>query len=337
MQQRLRSRTNRIVILRPQKCDFCQNQYSDEASIKIEKQQVAQLVENPIEIVEYHRHHCQCDCCGNVTSADWSNEMIPGQDLGIKLQALLGWLGNYGHLPYEKQQELLWELGRIEIGVGTLVTTNQRVNLAIEPPISALSEWIKIEQPNIHIDETPWPVKGIKEWLWVFATKDFCLFHAGDTSSRAELIAVLGTEYSGTISSDDLSVYNGYSVVSQQKCLAHLRRHFKRLLKTPGQHNKIIAETFLDLIDEAFKYYQQWQLTTNELDYFLWAEKFKDRIRDQLAKNWDRAGYEAGKLLRSLKEKAAQWWHFLDHPEVPPDNNLAERSLRLAVTKRKIR
>ena len=25
-----------------------------------------------------------------------------------------------------------------------------------------------------------------------------------------------------------------------------------------------------------------------------------------------------------------------DHPEVPPDNNLAERSLRLAVTKRKI-
>jgi len=31
-----------------------------------------------------------------------------------------------------------------------------------------------------------------------------------------------------------------------------------------------------------------------------------------------------------------QWWYFLDHPEVPPDNNLAERSLRLAVTKRKV-
>lgn len=46
-------------------------------------------------------------------------------------------------------------------------------------------------------------------------------------------------------------------------------------------------------------------------------------------------GYEAGKLLRSLRDKADQWWYFLDHPEVPPDNNLAERSLRLAVTKRK--
>jgi len=37
-----------------------------------------------------------------------------------------------------------------------------------------------------------------------------------------------------------------------------------------------------------------------------------------------------------LKEKAHQWWYFLDHPEVPPDNNRAERSLRLAVTKRKV-
>lgn len=48
------------------------------------------------------------------------------------------------------------------------------------------------------------------------------------------------------------------------------------------------------------------------------------------------AGYEALKLLRSLRDKAQQWWYFLDHPEVPPDNNLAERSLRLAVTKRKV-
>ena len=37
-----------------------------------------------------------------------------------------------------------------------------------------------------------------------------------------------------------------------------------------------------------------------------------------------------------MKTKADQWWYFLDHPEVPPDNNLAERSLRLAITKRKV-
>jgi transposase len=56
-----------------------------------------------------------------------------------------------------------------------------------------------------------------------------------------------------------------------------------------------------------------------------------------LLNTWiDPVGYTAGLLLRSLREKAHQWWYFLDHPEIPPDNNLAERSLRLAVTKRKV-
>lgn len=41
-------------------------------------------------------------------------------------------------------------------------------------------------------------------------------------------------------------------------------------------------------------------------------------------------------LLSKLREKYDQWWYFLDHPEIPPDHNLAERSLRLAVTKRKV-
>ena len=49
-----------------------------------------------------------------------------------------------------------------------------------------------------------------------------------------------------------------------------------------------------------------------------------------------KAGATALNLLSKLRDKYDQWWYFLDHPEVPPDNNLAERSLRLAVTKRKI-
>jgi hypothetical protein len=77
--------------------------------------------------------------------------MIPGQDLGMRLQAFLGWANNYAHMPYEKQQEMLWELGQIEIGLGTLVATNERVQKAIEPSVIELSSWLKQTQPNIHI------------------------------------------------------------------------------------------------------------------------------------------------------------------------------------------
>ncbi len=95
-------RVDRYEILHPQVCLSCGNTEFETEQVLVEKQQVAQLVERPIEIVEYHRHSCQCQHCGAIQTADWSPQMIPGQDLGVRLQAFLGWIGNYGYLPYEK-------------------------------------------------------------------------------------------------------------------------------------------------------------------------------------------------------------------------------------------
>lgn len=329
-------RVDRYEILRPTDCVYCGRTAFASVAVKVEKHTVAQLVERPIEVVEYQRQTCSCECCGNIQTASWPEDIIPGQDLGVSLQAFLGWANNYGHMPYEKQQEMLWELGQVEIGLGTLVATNERITGAIEPSINELSDWIKQTQPNIHVDETPWSVKGVKEWLWVVANSEFCLFTAADTRSRAELETILGTEYTGVLSSDDFSVYNGYQAIAQQKCLAHLRRHFKKLIQLPGLHNRAIGEAFVDLIDEAFRHYAQWFETLDSTSYNDWVNQFKAKLHSSINHWIDLAGANAGQLLRSLRHKAHQWWYFLDHPEVPPDNNQAERSLRLAVTKRKV-
>ncbi|KAB8315481.1 transposase [Tolypothrix campylonemoides VB511288] len=160
-------RVDRFKILRPEVCCCCGITEFIFEPIKIETLALAQLVSRPIEIVEYHRHTCVCKRCRNPQTADWSPQIVPGQDIGVKLQAFLGWVNNYGHLPYEKQQELLWELGNIEIGVGTLVTTNERIDAAVDKSVSSLKNWIQQTQPNIHFLETPWVVKGVKEWLWI--------------------------------------------------------------------------------------------------------------------------------------------------------------------------
>ncbi|WP_445251993.1 IS66 family transposase [Microcoleus sp. B3-D7] len=55
------------------------------------------------------------------------------------------------------------------------------------------------------------------------------------------------------LSSDDFSVYNGVIVGGQQKCLAHLRRHFKKVLHMGHGNNTVVASAFLELIDEAFR------------------------------------------------------------------------------------
>ncbi len=194
------------------------------------------------------------------------------------------------HRPYEKQQELLWELGKIKIGVGTLVATNQRISQAIKPIVNSLKHWINSDHPLLNIDETPWLVKGVKEWLWVFANPKFCLFLAADTRSRAEIEDQLGAKYLGVIISDNLNVYNGYDVKSQQKCLVHLRRHAQRLIKTPGLHNQPIGEALTTLIDEAFKHHRIIRETQNDTDYFDWAREFKIKVKQTLSRWREKAG-----------------------------------------------
>ena len=328
-------RVDRYEVSQPEICQWCGSRELSEA-ISFQTQQVACLVAKPIEVVEYQTQSCKCLECGGIVRGSLPEGVVPGQDLNINLQALLVWLGNYGHLSYEKQQELVWELGAIEIGTGTLQKTNQRVAEAIKPAIDDLWKWAT-HRPNVHVDETPWCVMGVKEWLWTASGEGFCLFHAADTRGRVELETMLGTEFAGVLSSDDFSVYNGCQVQAQQKCLAHLLRHFKKVLGLPGQNNNAaVATVFIELINEAFQQHRLWRKEGDLVTYFQWAIDFKSRLNQALQTWLSNVGYAAGLLLRSLRDKADQWWYFLQDPNIPPDNNLAERSLRLAVTKRKV-
>jgi transposase len=326
---------DRTVELRPLQCPNCQSMVFKQAGEIVRSQQVAQLSERPIEIVEYQQVCCQCHQCGMRVEAGWPEDVVPGQDLGVRLQAMLSWLGVYGHMSYEKQQEWLWEMGEIEVGTGTLYATTKRLAEAVLPQVSRLGDWVKHHQ-HVQVDESPWLVRGVKEWMWVFTGEGFCLFHAGDTRSRSELEAVLGQHFKGVLSSDDLSVYNGYDAKAQQKCLAHLLRHFKRVAKLKQPTQQALADVFIELIEQAFRMHRQWRETQERIPYDLWVEAFKQSVDEALKQWWPKAGYAAGLLLRNLKTKAHQWWYFLEHPEIPPDNNRSERALRLAVTKRKV-
>jgi transposase len=319
--------------IKPEGCPNCGGQEWTEIGTSI--RQSARLVAQPIEIVEYEQHQCQCNQCGKVEWGELPKDVIGEKDLEASLQGMMVWLGNYGHLSYEKQQEWLKEMGLGNIGLGTIAATNERVAASIEAKVEELAQWIK-EQPQVHVDETPWLVKGVKEWLWSFSGEGYALYRGADTRSRAELELVLGESYDGVLCSDDYSVYNGYAVQRQQKCLAHLRRHFKALLKLTLKSQQEIGRVFIKLIDEAFEHHAAWRELRNDAQYFSWAKDFKQRVHQTISDWMPKVGYAAGNLLKSLQKKAAQWWYFLEDPHVPPDNNRAERNLRLAVTKRKV-
>jgi transposase len=97
--------------------------------------------------------------------------------------------------------------------------------------------------------------------LWNISGVGFSLFQAGDTRSRQELEHLLGKSFAGVLISDDFSVYNGYGAAAQQKCLAHLLRHFKQVEKLKTPHQSELAGVFLDLLTEALAEHRRYRQT----------------------------------------------------------------------------
>ena len=58
-----------------------------------------------------------------------------------------------------------------------------------------------------------------------------------------------------------------------------------------------------------------------------------ERLHELLAQTWEER--HARRLVKRLRRHEAELFTFLDHPEVPSDNNHAERQIRPAVMVRK--
>jgi transposase len=123
---------------------------------------------------------------------------------------------------------------------------------------------------------------GVKEWLWTASIEGFCLFHAADTRGRVELETMLGTEFAGVLSSDDFSVYHGGNIAAQQKCLAHLRRHFQKALELPGNNNAAVAQIFLSLIDLDLRRHTICSVDTTTIAPRLTSESDRRLLSDRL-------------------------------------------------------
>lgn len=101
-------------------------------------------------------------------------------------------------------------------------------------------------------------------------------------AKSGELVEQLGEEFNGVLSSDDYSVYNGYPVCAQQKCLALSRRHFNKVVKLSHGNNPVLGQALLDLIDEAFAQHRHWRETQDAIAYQSWAIRFKSRITQSI-------------------------------------------------------
>ena len=300
-------------------------------------QQVAELVEQPIEIREYHRPLYQCPKCGwtGYSPIPWG--LKEGFSYGGRLCSIVGWLGYGGNLTWRKQEYFVEHVLGVPISQGSLAKMHQWFQESLEP---SYQQWLAyIQQPGVRcVDETTYCIDGIKYWLWVATSNQVCVLLLAPTRSSAELKQLLGENFEGILSSDCFSAYNPQTAAAKQKCLAHLERDLEALKTSRFVGNREFAQRvgqILALARSSHRDYHAGKLNREALALYRPALEcqLQGVLDNPLVGGWPA---DAQRLADRLKRHWDEWFTFLSYPEVKPDNNDAERALRPIVVHRKV-
>jgi transposase len=288
------------------------------------------------------RRHC--GVCGKdyVPKLDLSAEVVGKSRISIRIMALVAFLKTECRMPLSLIQCLVRCVYGLCLSSGEVTGLLRRVADAGREEYEALREELR-SSAVVHADETGWREDGINGYLWAFLTKRLQFFVRDQSRGSAVPQSVLTPSFAGILVSD---FYSGYSPLScrKQRCWVHLLRDLKELEEAHPQNSSLARwrAKVRALFDQAVAYQEQ-QLT---LERPIPMRELRNRVkmRDRferalrtLAKPYLLKPQDPRHVLAARMEKFLfELFVFLEHPEVPPENNLAERSLRPAVIARKV-
>lgn len=328
---------DQTIELRLDHCPDCGNAVELIADAPVRKHQIAELVEHPVEVWEYQRPKYACPTCQWQGYAELPLGCREDFSYGALLSSLVGWLGYGGHLSWLKQRYLVETVFGIPLSQGSLSKMHQWFCQTLYP--SYEHWWQLIQQPGVRsVDETSYRIDGVNYWLWVATATDLCVMFLAPSRSSAEVKSLLGEDFSGILSSDCWSAYNPQSASAKQKCLAHIGRELEALTSSNLATNRLFAQQVMPIFKnarQAYRDYHAGNLTLEQLqnDRLIVEAQLAEVLAHPPAPGW---ATDAQALANRFTRYWSDWFTFLTHPEVKPDNNDAERALRPVVIHRKV-
>jgi transposase len=185
----------------------------------------------------------------------------------------------------------------------------------------------------LHADETGWRVNGKTHWLWCFTTTDLSYFLIDRSRGSPALSQFFKDEFAGTLVTDFWGAYNKVVCARRQTCLVHLLRELKTVEKygRPGANWPAFVKKLRRLLGDAIRLKKREEVPAE--DYASRRERLRVRLDELIATDWE--DKDAKRLIKRLRRHRDDLFTFLDEPEVPFDNNHAERAIRPAVMIRK--
>ena len=303
------------------------------------------------------RRSCDCTSSPLEVSAPPAPRLFPRTPYGTSVWACF-LSERYACLrPLHRVSAWLSDQG-LPISVGTLADSVPRFLPLFEP----FDEAIRARQSEAavrHGDETVWRIEALREtgrssraWLWTSVSDDAVYFHI-DPSRSARVATQLfgGAACALFLVCDRLSTYKTMAreldgAVTLCWCWAHQRRDFihcaagqVRLTRWCQEWIERIAsiyklnETRLGHYDPALE---------RQTRAFVSAQRKLKKVVERLFATAERelaalpADARETKALRSLLKHRSGLSVFVDRPQVPMDNNAAERALRGPVIGRRL-
>lgn len=297
-----------------------------------------------------YRRTCTCPKQPAVVTAPPPDKLIPKSNLGISIWTMIL---QHKFEFYQPLHRVLAELRSqdLNLAAGTITGGLQKIKPLFEPLYQSLAEHNR-EAEHWHTDETRWRVfvkredkAGFAWYLWVFVAKDSIVFVLDPTRAHDVPETHLGADAEGILNVDRYSAYKAMAQVKAGKitlafCWAHVRRDFLAVL-TGWSELTDWAWSWIEDIGTLYHRNEQrlaldaGTLTQANADLLLreHVEQMQQRCERELADPNLRLPQR--KVLKSLQDHWPGLTVFVEHPEVPLDNNEAERRQRGPVVARK--
>ena len=298
--------------------------------------EVIDLPQVPVQVTEhaYIARTCpQCQRCCTPT-AQLENMVMGKQRLGVNLISLIAALREEARLPFRTIQWYLDTVHGLRLSLGAIVDATQRVACKAQAELTGILERIR-GSPVVHADETGWRQSGANGYVWTFSTPSRRYFLRRGRG-KAVVDEVLGDQFAGVLVSDFYAAYHHYDG-PKQRCWAHLLRDIhdlRALYPDDDRYDDRLAQ-WADAIHQlyrqatAFTHPSEQQRRTAQL-------ALEQRLLALCRTYQDDPSAAPTRLCRRMENHIKELFLFVAEPEVPPDNNAAERSLRPVVISRKI-
>lgn len=326
-------RVDEVVDVYPAKCGICGTKLEpDVEGEDVHAHQVTDLAATAARVTEYRLWRKRCPHCGGWTRAKRPAH-VPEDAFGPRLKAVVTALTAKYRVSRREVVEVLRDLFGVEMSVGSVQATCERVSAAMAPAVEEVRQEVA-KAPAVHADETGWHQKRDKRWLWGATTPGAAFFVLARDRGRPALSLLLPDDFAGVVHCDRWRPYERFGD-TRQLCHAHLRRDFQAAIDRGGVARPI-GKQLLALSDRLFRVWHAYQRGESDRERF--ARDMKP-VEDAWEEALGRA-FEKGdrKLLALATDLFKQWdalWTFVRVDGVEPTNNDAERALRPAVLWRK--